>query len=90
MGSTVKIPADITLAEVARRLGLKTEDCRGKLPDLYARGFPQPDPVTYRFDPEAVERWRRLRNPGLFPELSRPQLAKDAKSINIADRIAAL
>lgn len=90
MGRGLSVQADITLAEVARRLGMRTDECRPKMPELYARGFPRPDPTNHRFDPEAVERWRRLRNEQLFPELSTPKLAKDASSINVMERLKEL
>lgn len=85
-----RVPADITLSEAARRLGLKPPAFRDIVADLYADGFPRPDKRTGRFDPEAVERWRRQRNPHLFPELSTPKLAKDASSINVMERLKAL
>lgn len=85
-----RAPADLTQREVARRLGLTVDAFRAAAPQLAARGFPTPDPLTGRYDPEAVERWRRLRNANLFPELSTSPLAKDARSVNLEERLSAL
>lgn len=88
MGS--RVPADLTQREVARRLGMGVEDFRKHAPDLAGRGFPSPDPLTGRYDPEAVERWRRLRNANLFPELTTATVAKPASVVNLQDRLARL
>jgi hypothetical protein len=47
-------PRDIPLAEAGRRLGLDPADFTAKLPNLVARGFPQPDPDTGLFDTVAM------------------------------------
>ena len=36
------------------------------LPRLVKRGFPPADPDTGMFDLEAIDEWRRARNPQLF------------------------
>lgn len=48
-------PGDVPLEKIARRLNLTADDLRTRLPRLFARGFPQPDPDTGMFDLEAVE-----------------------------------
>lgn len=87
---SIRVPADITLSEAARRLGMKPDAFRAAMPQLSVRGFPAPDPLTSRFDPEAVERWRRQRNQHLFPELSTVRVAKDASAVNLEERLANL
>lgn len=77
-----QLTTDLTLATVARLLGF--ESAREFLPHLAeyeARGFPKPDPITGRVDPEAFERWRRLRSPHLFPELTAPPSARDPRQV---------
>lgn len=78
-----RLRADLSLSEVARLLGMKVDDLLPHMKDLQEnRGFPSPEPLTGRFDPEAIERWRRLRNSALFPELEKPKLAKQSGSID--------
>ena len=85
-----RVPADLTLREVARRLGLSVDEFRKHAGDLASRGFPSPDPLTKRYDPEAVERWRRLRNANLFPELTAASVAKHAGFVDLKKRLASL
>src|SRR5436305_8505334 len=47
----------------ARRLWLTLEAFHDILPALQERGFPQADPTTGNFDLEAIDAWRRSRNP---------------------------
>jgi hypothetical protein len=71
---------DLTPKEAARTLGLQSADELGPALKAYrACGIPapDPDPVTGRFDPVAWERFRRLRNPSLFPELTSATTARD-------------
>lgn len=73
---------DLTLATVARLLGFESaREFSPRLPEYQARGFPAPDPITGRVDPEAFERWRRLRSPHLFPELTAPPSARDPRQV---------
>lgn len=73
---------DLTLATVARLLGHESARAFGEhLPAYQARGFPAPDPLTGRIDPEAFERWRRLRASHLFPELTAPVTARDPRQV---------
>lgn len=76
------VESDLAPREVARRLGLDETRFANILSTLIrSRRFPAPDPDTGRFDPEAVERWRRLRNSHLFPELTTPPSAIDARAV---------
>lgn len=62
---------DMPLSAVAKVLGYDSAEAfRSRLAEYLKRGFPAPDPMTGRIDPEAFERWRRLRTPHLFPELA--------------------
>ena len=47
-------PRDIPSADAGRRLGLDPAEFVAKLPNLIARGFPQPDPDTGLFDAVAM------------------------------------
>jgi hypothetical protein len=48
---------------------------------LRERCFPDPDPTTGLYCIEAVERWRLLRHPQLFPELTAAPTAAHAGAI---------
>lgn len=80
-------PADVPAPVAARRLGLDAAAFAELLPRLAARGFPGPDPDTGLFDLEAIDRWRRLRHPRLYPELTAAPAARDAASV-VSDRLA--
>jgi hypothetical protein len=41
-------PRDVPLEVAARRLGKTRGELEAVLPDLLARGFPQPDPTTVK------------------------------------------
>lgn len=81
---------DAREGDVARVLGLTPAEFLQALPRLYSRGFPMPDPDTGRFDLDAVDAWRKRRNPHLFPtaaaSLTTPMPARDAR--DVADRLA--
>lgn len=73
---------DLKLTTVARLLGHASErDLTQHLKGYVDRGMPAPDPLTGRIDPVAFERWRRLRTPHLFPELSAPVHALDPRRL---------
>lgn len=73
---------DLKLTTVARLLGYASErDLTSRLQDYIERGMPAPDPHTRRVDPVAFERWRRLRAPHLFPELSQASSAMDPRRL---------
>lgn len=61
-------PRDVPAEHAARRLGLTCARFIQALPGLLARGFPPADPTTGNFDLDAVDAWRRRRNPDLFGE----------------------
>jgi hypothetical protein len=72
----------------AQRMGMTLDAFRAALPDLYARGFPKPDPTTDNFDLDAIDTWRRLRHAHLYG--GREEFgARDASTV-VADRLAAL
>jgi len=62
-------PADIPAEKVARRMHLTITQFKACKVRLFTRGFPRPDPDTGMYCLEAVDRWRLLRHPALFPEL---------------------
>jgi len=64
----------------ARRLGLSLEAFREALPSLAMRGFPQADPTTGNYDLDAIDAWRRSRNPQLFGLTPAPA-AHDARAV---------
>ena len=59
-------PRDVSDEQAARRLELVVAEFNAKLPNLRARGFPQPDPDTGLFDMVAIDRWCDARHPHLF------------------------
>jgi hypothetical protein len=73
-------PRDIPLADAGCRLGLDPADFTSKLPNLIARGFPQPDPDTGLFDAIAIDRWCDARHPNLFGA-GRAMSARDAGTV---------
>jgi hypothetical protein len=77
------VPADIA----ARRLGTSLAEFNAVKANLFARGFPQPDPDTGNYDLDAINRWCDARHPHLFA--SAPMGARDASTV-VRDRIAAL
>jgi hypothetical protein len=62
-------PGDIPAEKVARRLHLTPAQFDAVRPRLFMRGFPRPDSDTGMYCLEAIDRWRHLRHPSLFPEL---------------------
>jgi DNA-binding transcriptional regulator of glucitol operon len=74
--------ADLTPAQIAAALGWDgAKAFQERFGDYLKRGFPAPDPMTGRFDPEAVEKWRRSRSPHLFPELTTAPPARNAEAL---------
>jgi hypothetical protein len=65
-----KLPpgGDVPPITAARRMGLSFKAFRGALPELVSRGFPRADETTGNFDLDAIDAWRRTRNPHLFPD----------------------
>ena len=63
-----KLPpgGDVPPIVAARRLGLSLEAFNSQLELLISRGFPAADPTTGNYDLDAIDVWRRRRNPQLF------------------------
>jgi hypothetical protein len=59
-------PRDGTISQAARKLHLTVTEFREKLPELYKRKFPHPDPTTGMFDMVAIDIWQDARNPQVF------------------------
>jgi hypothetical protein len=81
-------PGDVCAEKAARRLGLTLTQFEEIQPRLYARGFPRPYVDTGHFDLDAIDSWRKTRNPHLFG-LTAVQTARDP-SIGFRDRLEAL
>ena len=77
----IPIRGDVTSSAVAELLGLSVADFEARRQALHKRKFPEPDPTTGLYCIEAVERWRLLRYPGLFPELSASPTAAHAGAV---------
>jgi hypothetical protein len=82
-------PGDVPPLTAARRLGLSLEAFTAKLPELVAKGFPQPNPVTGNYCLEAVDAWRKAFYPHLLGQLSLTASsgARDAKDV-VGSRLA--
>jgi hypothetical protein len=80
-------PRDVPLEQAARRLGKTRGELEAVLPDLLARGFPQPDPTTGNFDLAAIDRWCDARHPHLFGGVE--MQARDARDV-VRDRLERL
>lgn len=82
---------DGSAADAARMLGLSDARFAELRPQLTRRGFPLPDQDTGLFDLDAVNAWRRQRNPHLFTEATGDGLtpkppARDAQGV-VGERI---
>ncbi len=62
-------PGDVPPEKAARRLFLTVGQFEASKEALFSRGFPRPDGTTGMYDLDAIDRWRGLRHPHLFPEL---------------------
>jgi hypothetical protein len=80
-----KLPpgGDVPPVTAARRMGMTLEAFTAKLPDLRQRGFPAPDATTGNFDLDAIDQWRKARNPQLFgqPTLTPQPGARNASDV---------
>jgi hypothetical protein len=85
----IPVRGDVAPALVAELLGLSLADFKARLETLRARKFPDPDPTTGLYCIEPVERWRLLRHPQLFPELTAAPTAAHAGAV-FDDRIRRL
>jgi hypothetical protein len=82
-------PGDVPPEKAARRLYLTLGEFQKKLPDLIERGFPPPDPTTGNFDLDAIDLWRRTRNPRLYG-LTQPSAPDEPKPVvTMGDRFRA-
>jgi hypothetical protein len=81
-------PGDVPADKAARRLHLTPERFAELLPKLSGRGFPAPDPDTGMYDLEAIDLWRKSRNPRLFGLTPSPAVAQPdaASSQGMGDR----
>jgi hypothetical protein len=77
----IPLRGDVTSSAIAELLGLSVADFDARRPALHKRNFPEPDPTTGLYCIEAVERWRLLRYPRLFPELSASPTATHAGAV---------
>lgn len=77
----IELLGDGSLAQAGRLLNLSEAEMRSKLPALIARGFPEPDDTTGMIDLDAVQQWRRLRNPALFGLSGQQSSALDAGAV---------
>lgn len=86
-----KLPpgGDVPPVTAARRMGMSLEAFLLKLPELRQRGFPAPDETTGNYDLDAIDAWRRARNPQLFgqPSLTAGTGARTAKQV-VGERLA--
>jgi hypothetical protein len=55
-------PRDVPAVKAARRLGLTLKEFLEVLPQLYARGFPHPDPTTGNYDLVRIDFWMDARH----------------------------
>lgn len=84
MSMRYKLPpgGDCPPIAAARRIWLSPEEFDKQLPELVARGFPQPDPTTGNYDLDAIDAWRRGRYPHLFrTQLTPPTGARNANDV---------
>ena len=72
-------PRDVPAPQAARRLGKSVGEFELLLPNLIARGFPEPDPDTGNYDLDAIDAWRRARHAHLF--LMEAPRARDARAV---------
>lgn len=81
-------PRDVPASKAARRLGLTLAEFNHVKADLFARGFPKPDPTTGNYDLKAIERWQDARS-GLNEPLTEAPKPRDAAE-GFAERVARL
>jgi len=74
-------PRDVPAPIAARRLGLTETKFNELYPRLRAGGFPAPDDVTGNYDLDAIDEWRKRRNPHLFNLSPAPPMAKNADDV---------
>jgi hypothetical protein len=67
-------PRDVPASKAARRLHLTLREFEEVSDQLYARGFPRPDPTTGNFDLVEIDRWMDGRH---HPDTNKPRDARD-------------
>lgn len=82
------VPGDVSVADAAHRLGLSLNRFLELRTALERRGFPLPDPTTGLYDIDAIDVWRRSRNPHLYDLTGAPQ-AMDARAGEVERRLRA-
>jgi hypothetical protein len=76
-------PRDVSPEKAARRLGLTLAEFEPLKDELFARGFPKPDPTTGNYDLVAIKRWQDQRS-GIAPTgatLTSEPRARDASEV---------
>jgi hypothetical protein len=81
-------PRDIAPSKAARLLGITLTEFNRLREELFARGFPRPDPTTGNYDQKAVEAWQDARS-GLSPPVRGEPVLRDAGE-GFAERAARL
>jgi hypothetical protein len=79
-------PRDVPADKAARRLHLTPAEFGIKLPELLARGFPQPDPTTGMYDLAAIDEWMTARHGPQPRPLTAEVKPRDASDVFIARR----
>lgn len=79
-------PGDVHPGAAARRMGMTITEFEAVLPRLVARGFPAADRDTGMYDLDAIDAWRRKRNPQLFG-LTGDVGLRNAKDV-VSDRLS--
>lgn len=80
-------PMDIPAEKAARRLHLTVAQFEALKDALFRRGFPRPDPDTGMYDLEAIDIWRRRRQPALY-DLTPPANPEQALiGMSLRDRL---
>jgi len=83
VGESVRFPVeprDVPASKAARRLHLTLREFEEVRDQLYARGFPRPDPTTGNFDLVEIDRWMDGRHQQQMP-LADPHKPKDARDV---------
>lgn len=79
-------PRDVPVEKAARRLHLTREQFERYADNLYARGFPRPDPTTGMYDLVAIDAWMDTRSNLTAPaDLTGARPARNASEV-IGDR----
>jgi hypothetical protein len=74
-------PRDVPAVKAARRLHLTLAEFDLVKADLFARGFPRPDPTTGMYDLVAIDAWMDGRHPSSSPDLTGAKVSRDAEEL---------